>query len=348
MGVLLDIIAKGMSMVHLVAGGLGMLGWALVQQLLARGERVRVFDLRPHPDVRVESVVGDLRDPAQVAAAVIGVDTVFHCASAVNVQLGKPPTLYAVNVQGTQNLLMAAQQAGVKRLLYTSSQDVVFDGSPISGGDESLPYARQHLDFYGETKTLAEQIVLQANGVGGMLTCALRPCGIYGPRDQHRFPAIIREAAAGRMMRMGNPHSRFSHVYVENVAHAHLCAVDALAHHTAAGRAYFITDFPPQNFFDFFTPFLQAFGLDQPRRNIPQPLIDAVAHLLEWRWRLMPSDQTVRPLITRYVARSVGVDFWFSGERARAELGYAPIVDEATARERTLAWLRADVLPGLG
>lgn len=330
----------------LVTGGLGLLGSSVVEQLLARDEPVRVFDLRPHPDARVDSVVGDLRDAAQVARSMAGVHTVFHCASVVNVQLGKPPILYEINVTGTRHVLEAARAAGVKRLIYTSSLDVVYDGTPISGGDETLPYPRAHLDYYGETKALAERLVLEANGQGGMRTCSLRPCGIYGPRDQHRFPAIIREAVNGRMVAMGDPRSHFNHVYVENVAHAHLCAADSLAHETtAAGQAYFITDFPPSNFFDFFTPFFQALGITPPRRRIPFRLIYALALALEWRWRLLPGPKTASPLVTRYVACSTGLDLWFTGERARADLGYTPLVDEVTARERTLAWLRSDVLP---
>lgn len=329
---------------YLVIGANGLLGRALVTYLLEQGEQVRTFDLAAHEHPQVESVVGDLRDPLAVRRACEGIDAVLHVASVVYVGLGKPQFVYDVNVLGTQHVIDACVAAGVSRLVYTSSIDVVFDGSPIVNGDETLPYARRHLDYYGETKTMAECDVLNANGRGSLRTCALRTAGIYGDGDKHRFPALIAQAKAGKLARIGDGSARFTHVYVENAAHAHYLAACALVDGGAvAGQAYFITDHAAQNFFDFTLAFMVALGFPAPTTRIPQWVGELAARALELRWRLMPTPQNADVVLTRYAIASICNDFWFNSEKAKRDFGYTPIVDEHTAFERTLAWLRTQI-----
>jgi len=326
---------------YLVTGANGLLGRAMVNYLLAQGESVRSFDLTAHENPQVESVIGDLRDANAVKQACEGVDGVFHVASMVYVGLGKPRFLYDVNVVGTQNVINGCVARGVSRLVYTSSIDVVFEGKPLHNGDETLPYATQHLDYYGETKTLAEKAVLEANGKNSLLTCALRTAGIYGAGDKHRFPALIAQAKAGQLARIGNGSAKFNHVYVENVAHAHYLALNALTPQGAvAGNAYFITDHPAKNFFDFTLPFLVALGFPMPTQVIPQWVADLGVRLLELRWRLSPTDKHADIVLTRYSVASLCNDFWFNSDKAKRDFGYEPIVDEQTAFTRTLDWLK--------
>ena len=169
---------KSRLVTALVTGSSGFLGAALCRLLVDMGEPVRGFDLVPSEDPRVENAVGDLRDPDALRWACAEVDVVFHAASVVSQELGKPRLLFDVNVTGTQNLVEAASRAGVPRFVFTSSIDVVFDGHAIADGDETRPYATKYLDYYGETKALAERLVLAANGLRGMATCSLRPAGI--------------------------------------------------------------------------------------------------------------------------------------------------------------------------
>ncbi len=329
-------------MIYLVTGANGLLGQAMVAYLLARDERVRTFDLTPFDHPQVESITGDLRDAQAVQKACQGVDVVFHIASMVYVGLGKPRHIYDINVLGTQHMIEACRLQGVSRLVYTSSIDVVFSGQPITNGDETLPYATKHLDYYGETKTLAEQAVLAANAKDNLLTCALRTAGIYGAGDKHRFPALLAQAKTGRLARIGNGASRFNHVYAQNAAHAHYLAAQSLIPDSpVAGQAYFITDHPPKNFFDFTTPFMQALGFPAPTQVIPQWLAGFAAHLLEVRWRLRPTHKNADIVLTRYSVASLCHDFWFNSAKAHRDFGYEPIVDEQTAFQHTLDWLRS-------
>lgn len=86
----------------------------------------------------------------------------------------------------------AAQAAGVKRFVYTASNSVVMGGKKISGGDETLPYTERFNDLYTETKVVAEKFVLSQNGQGGLLTCSIRPSGIWGRGDQTMFRKVLK------------------------------------------------------------------------------------------------------------------------------------------------------------
>lgn len=321
----------------LIIGGAGFLGAALASELKKRGVSVCVFDLLPHPDLSIPTIIGDLRDKAQVREACAGVDTVFQTASLVDWGPRSKDRLYAVNVEGNRNVISACQELGVPKLVYTSSIDVIFDGHPIANGDESLPYPANHLDHYGHTKMLAEQDVLAANGQHGLRTCALRTAGIYGPGDRHRLPSILKAARSGQNIRLGNGSAKFGHVYVANVVHAHILAAQALAG-PAAGQAYFIGDHPAGNFFAFFTPYLAAFGFPPAKVCIPYRVAYLLAILMETFARLGIGPST--PTLTRYVVASTCVDFYFSHDKAARELGYQPIISLEQARAETLTWLK--------
>jgi 3beta-hydroxy-delta5-steroid dehydrogenase/steroid delta-isomerase len=112
---------------------------------------------------------------------------VFHTAAIIDL-LG-----------GTENLLHAAQAAGVKRFVYTASNSVVMGGQRIAGGDETLPYTARFNDLYTETNVVAERFVLSQNAVGGVLTCSIRPSGIWGHGDQTMFRRAFEVVIAGHV-----------------------------------------------------------------------------------------------------------------------------------------------------
>src|SRR6478752_2711557 len=128
----------------LVTGGSGFVGANLVTELLDRGHEVRSFDRAPSPlpaHPRLQVVEGDICDADTVASAVADIDTVFHTAAIIDLMGGASVTeeyrqrSFSVNVTGTENLVRAAQSAGVKRFVYTASNSVVMGGLRISGGD---------------------------------------------------------------------------------------------------------------------------------------------------------------------------------------------------------------------
>ena len=270
-----------------------------------------------------------------------GIDVVFHLAALVDWGRESGVRLAGVNVDGTRNVLKVASAAGVRAAVHTSSIDVVFTGKPIIDGDESLPYAERPPNGYCATKTEGERVAIAADDPNGTRVCVVRPASIYGPNDPYHIQALIDLAEKGQLFRVGDGRSRSQMVYVENVAHGLVLAAAALLKPkpVAGGQAYFITDAPPANFFDFFTPVLEAAGhrMPPPEKGLPvTPLfvLGAVFEAVAWTvrpvWRFAPS-------LTRFSIRFVALDFTVVGDKAARDLGYAPVVDDAEAMRRTCA-----------
>ncbi|MBE2184977.1 MAG: NAD-dependent epimerase/dehydratase family protein [Anaerolineae bacterium] len=330
----------------LVTGANGMLGRAIIARLMNYGRKVRAFDLEPFPDSRVESYVGDVRDPVALSQAAGGVSLIIHAASLIYPGLGKPQHVYDINVGGTRNVIDACLARGVKKLIYTSSMDVVFDGRPIVNGDESLPYARVFLDYYSETKADAERLVLASNTASGLQTCVLRPAAMYGPFDRHHFPVMFTRAKQKKLARMGDGKAQFNHVYVENVVEAHLQAAAALEPRSkVSGQIYFITDEPPRNFFDFLAPFLNAMGLPPLKKQVSYQSAYSAALASETFYKLAPGEKTANPAVTRHAVLSICRDFSFVSTKAARDFGYRPIVGREEAFHRTVAWFRMNWKP---
>lgn len=336
--------------VVLVTGGAGFLGHALIHELLRpddpvlRPAEVRSFDVRPAPLRQgVTAITGDVRDPAALRAACDGVDLVIHAASMVDWGLVDAATLRAVNVDGTRNVVDACRAAGVRALVHTSSLDAIDDGQPLLDGDETLPYPPRFPNVYSETKATSEQLVLAADDPDGLRTAVIRPCGLYGERDPYHLGQVLRMAAAMPLVRIGNGRARAQHVYVGNTAHGHLVAARSLLQdQVAAGRVYFVTDHPAENFFDFLEPVVTGVGhrVRPWSQAIPFPVAWVLGALTEGlAWAVRPV-VTWRPGLSRYGVTWVCKDCTFSSDRIRLELGYAPRYSHAEGLERTIAWFR--------
>ena len=330
----------------LITGGAGFLGRALAAHLRSEGVAVRSLDLRACPVDGVESVLGDVRDAALVEAACAGADVVFHTAAVIDWSLNKRALLHAVNVDGTAHVIAGCRAAGVPRLVYTSSVDVVFGGEAIDGGDERTPYPAHHLDDYGHTKAIAERAVLAANGVD-LATCALRVATLWGPGERFRVARFVQMARDGKLVALGDGSSRFSHLYITNAAHAHRRAAELLAAGSGvAGEALFILDEPSDNFFGFYTPLLERAGLPARWRWIPAGPLYPLAVLTEWANRLHLTGAEP-PLLTRFTVTSTSRNFWFRGDRGRELLGDYRVVPLDAARDETVRWVQRELLGGL-
>jgi len=311
-------------------------------------KEVRVFDL-VSPDTtgreNVVSVTGDIRDYPALLRACEGVDVVLHAASLVDWGQATPQQLASVNVGGTENVVRACREARVPALVYTSTMDVVCGSSPVVHADEATPYPARFTNEYARTKAAAEQHVLRAHG-RGLATCALRPCGMFGEFDPYHVENVLRIVREGSLpFRLGDGSATFQHVYVGNVAHAHVLALRSLLSpdSAAGGQAYFITDdIPAINFFDFMQPIADALGYAIPpkSRSIPYPLILAVGATLELLAMLCRPFVKVHPTLTRSSVRFVCHEHTFDGSKARRDLSYDPIYDEAESLSRTIDYFR--------
>jgi 3beta-hydroxy-delta5-steroid dehydrogenase/steroid delta-isomerase len=322
----------------LVTGGAGFLGRHLAFELIRRGERVRVFDCQPigYSHERLEFVQGDVRDLEQVRKACEGIDTVFHTAAVLEfleyATAVQRELSHAVNATGVANVVQACREARVRRLVHTSSNNVTFDG-PVIDGDETRPYAESVRDLYTRTKIEGEKIALAANGRDGLLTCAIRPGGIFGPGEKLLLPRVVEECAAGRYLAtIGDGSALSDNTYIDNLVDAQIAAARHLVPGSpVCGQAYFVSDGVPINYFDFFRPIVEGLGFTHPRRRVPAGLLYAVATAWEWlHWAI----RVPRPPLSRLEVRKIAVAHYNRIDKARRDFGWTPRVgmDEAMAR----------------
>lgn len=323
----------------LVTGGGGFLGKAIVRLLLAKGYQVRSFSRAEHPElsaIGVEHRCGQLIDFPAVESAVSGCDLVFHVAAKAGVW-GTYEEYFQANVVGTENIIQACRNQGIKRLIYTSSPSVVFDGTDMEGVDESVPYPEEFHAYYPQTKARAEQQVLAANDQA-LATVALRPHLIWGPEDNHLVPRILERGAKGALRKIGKRDCLVDTIYIDNAAEAHLQAAEKLAIGSAvAGKAYFLSNGEPLPLWELINRILSAGKLPPVTRTISPGLAYAVGVLLEKIYRLFKLSG--EPRMTRFVARELSTAHWFDLSNARRDFGYQPQVTVAEGLRRLQDWL---------
>lgn len=327
----------------LVTGAGGFLGQSIVEQCLARGDEVRAFGRREYPDLAAlgaEVFLGDVRDVAAVQRACAGIDTVYHAAAVAGIW-GSWTYFYGINTQGTQHVVQACRTHGVRKLVFTSSPSVTFDGTDQCGVDESTPYASRWLCYYPQTKALAERLVLGAHDQDGLATCALRPHLIWGPRDRHLIPRLLERARQGKLTRVGDGKNLVDMIYIENAAEAHLLAADALTLESpVGGRAYFISQGEPVNCWDWINDILTLVDLPPVRRSIPASVAWGLGAAMERAYKLLGKES--EPRLTRFLAAQLSTSHYFNISAAQRDFGYRPSVSTAEGMQRLRDSLRGN------
>jgi nucleoside-diphosphate-sugar epimerase len=327
----------------LVTGGGGFLGSAIVRLLRERDRPVRSLARRRYPlldSLGVEQHQGDLGNAMAVTRAVQGCGTVFHVAAKAGIW-GPYREYYHTNVTGTEHVMAASREYGVRRLIYTGSPSVVFTGHDLEGVDESIPYADHYDAAYPATKAIAEKLVLASNSAS-LATLALRPHLIWGPGDNNILPRVYARARARRLYRIGKRNPLIDLTYIDNAALAHVQAAERLEPGSAiSGRAYFIAQGHPVPLWDMVNRFLEIGGLPPVSRSVPRGLAVVAGALLEAAYALLslPGE----PRMTRFLARELSTAHWYNLDAARRDLGYSPAVGIEEGLER----LRKSLLAGI-
>jgi UDP-glucose 4-epimerase len=225
----------------LVTGGAGFIGGHLVEALLARGHRVRVLDdlstgsadnLRDVRD-RIDMIEGDIRDPATVGEAVRGAEVVFHQAALPSVprSIADPLSTHEVCATGTLRVLLAARDAGVRRVVYAASSSAYgnLPGLPRRVTDPTQPRSP-----YAVAKLTGEHYCVAFSDVYGLETVRLRYFNVYGPRQSPDspyaavIPKFLRAMQAGRSPTIhGDGEQSRDFTYIDDVVQANLLAADA-------------------------------------------------------------------------------------------------------------------------
>lgn len=322
-----------------VIGGSGFLGQHMVEQLLAQGYAVNVFDIHQGFDnPQVQFFIGDLCSQQDLYPALKGVSTVFHCASPPPYSNNKE-LFYRVNFIGIKTVIETCKEAGVQKLILTSSASVVFEGVDIKNGTEDLPYAMKPIDYYTETKILQERAVLDANDPKkNFLTAAIRPHGIFGPRDPQLVPILIDAARKGKMKFMiGNGKNLVDFTFVENVVHGHILAAEHLSRDAAlGGKAFHITNDEPIPFWTFLSRILTGLNYEAPKYHIPYWVAYYLAFLLSLLVMVVSPLIQIQPTFTPIRVALAGTFHYYSCEKAKKLIGYRPLVTMDEAVERTV------------
>ncbi|MCC7410988.1 MAG: NAD-dependent epimerase/dehydratase family protein [Gammaproteobacteria bacterium] len=307
-------------MTTLVTGGTGFVGSAVVRELLAHGHEVRVL-VRPGSDRRnlagldVAIAEGDLREPATVRRAVQGCRALFHVAADYRLWSPRPADLYESNVEGSRQLLLAAADAGVARVVYTSSVATLGINPDRSPANEDTPVClADMIGHYKRSKFLAEQAVRELVVTTGLAVVIVNPSTPVGPRDIKPTPTgrTILDAARGRMPAYVD--TGLNVVHVDDVARGH-----RLAFERGEVGARYVLGGEDMTLRSILTAVARLAGRQPPTVRLPHNVVLPIAALSELWARVAGAGE---PRATVAGVRMARKHMYFSSAKARAALGY--------------------------
>ncbi len=316
----------------LVTGGTGFSGNHLVRRLLDEGSEVRVL-ARPSSNTAflkgsgVEIIPGDIADRDSVDRAVKGTNRVFNIAAAYREAKLPEASYWAVNLEGTKNIIGSCIKYGVSRLVHCSTIGVVssVDEPP---SDESAPYSPD--DIYQQSKCAAEKEVLRSVRQEGLPASIIRPCAIYGPGDL-RLLKLFRMIARKRFYILGNGRALYHMVYIDDLVSGFILA----SHKSASIGEVFIIGGPKYtDLNELFKIIAEEFKVKPPGIHFPFKPIEILSVLMEYAYKPLKKEP---PLYKRRVA-FFKKDRAFDISKAKRILGYRPAFDLKEGIHLTAKW----------
>jgi len=325
----------------LVTGSSGFIGGRLAERLATEeGVRVRamVRNLEKAERLRklpLEIVQADLLDPDSLREAVKGCDLVFHCAAMVR-ETGDREVFYQTNVEGTENILKASIEAGVKIFIHFSSV-AVYGMNPPDGCDENTPY-QPCGNLYCDTKIGSEKAVWAAHQKKGLPVVVIRPANVYGPYSNPWTVRPIKLILSGQMVWVNGGTGLCNHVYIDNLIDATLSATK---NDLSTGEAYLISDGHAVMWKEFFGYYARMAG--KPNiRSVPVGLAKIIGLGMEIASKFTGKS----PKITREAIGYLTKRACFNIEKVKHELNYQPRFSLEEGMKLTEQWLReAGFLP---
>lgn len=355
----------------LVTGGSGFVGQRLVEMLVERGcKRVVSFDISPKPKgawdkQEIEYVKGDLTNENDVRNAAKSVECIFHIAALVGPY--HPNDAYVkVNYQGTLNVLNACKSHGIKKLVMSSSPSTRFpypdpniDGLSeeqlfkINGGH----YAPKFLQPYAETKAMGEKAVLDVCGrnEGDLLTIAVAPHQVYGPRDGLFLPSLLQTAGSGKLRIFGDGKNRISFCHVDNYCHGLILGAQALYPNSPAlGKFYVITDGPPVQFWKALDQAVVGMGFVSlwSKFKLPTWFMMLLAYICVFVGNLYSIVSGTPKHVVNYhlklnpfAVKMLVINRYFDISAAKRDLKYSPLIEFDKGWNDTIKWFKENWLP---
>jgi len=320
----------------LITGATGLLGSHLLHELQERGEQIRALVLPVENADKllaqgVEVMRGDVTDASTLAPAVKDVEAIIHLAGMMGVW--RPIADYrAVNVTGSENLYQAAQKAGVRRFVHTSSHTVYGLGHGRFLTEEDA--LRPDPDPYSITKAEGDKLMRRLMQDSTIETVILRPGTFFGPYDRLHFGRMAERIKAGKGVIVGRGNNALPFCYVTDVVQGFLLAT---YHKDAPGNVYNITNDHPLTQQEMFNAIADAVDGQHPTRHLPYLPIYYGGIVAEKIAEINHS----KPFVTRLGAMMFGTDNRHSVEKARRELGYEPKVDLLEGIKLAAEWFNA-------
>lgn len=321
----------------LITGATGLLGGHLIKELQQRGEDIRALVLPVENADRlvehgVEVVRGDVTDASTLPPAVKDVDLVFHLAGMMGVW--RPISDYRlVNVTGSANLYKAAQAAGVRRYVHTSSHTVygLGYGRFLTENDALRPDP----DPYSITKAEGDRLMRRLMINSEVETVILRPGTFFGPGDRLHFGRMAQKVKDGKGLIIGRGNNALPFCYVTDVVQSFLLAA---YHEKAPGNVYNITNDHPLTQQEMFNAIADAVGGKRPTLHLPYLPIYYGSIVAE---KVVARVTHTKPIVTQLGAMMFGSDNRHSIEKARRELGFEPKVSLLEGIKLAAAWFNA-------
>jgi dihydroflavonol-4-reductase len=314
----------------LVTGGSGFIGGALVDALVAAGRPVRALARsadagRALRSRGAEPVIGDVLDPASLAAAARGCSVVYHAAGVNTFCLADPTPMERVNVDGSANVVAAAAAGGAGKVIYTSSAAAIGE-VPGTVGNEDSPHRGWFLSDYERTKYLAERRVLHDAAERGIEVVCVSPSSVQGPGRLHGTARLLLAYLNGTMKFLVD--TRTSFLDIADCVAGHLLAEQ----HGKPGERYVLNGatFTTRELIGIVAG---ATGIERRVRWLPGRVAMAAAVVVETGARAARR----KPPICREMMRTLLNGHIYDGSRAERELGlhYTPVEETIT---RTLRW----------
>ncbi|OQX07316.1 MAG: hypothetical protein BWK76_25000 [Desulfobulbaceae bacterium A2] len=330
----------------LVTGAAGFIGSHLVEALT--GDGIEVVSLA-QPGECLDNlhgtpcriVFGDIRDRDALRTALPGVDLVYHLAAISRFDRNVPDETYqAVNVEGTRNVLETANEAGVRRVLFTATIEAVgmsSDGRPLTEDSPQVPR-----NIYGATKLAAENLVAGFRGRADLDTVVVRPPMTYGPREMLLHSRLFKVIAKGIYPLVGDGQALTEFCYVKNQVQG----IRLAAERGQPGGIYFISDPRSYTIEEIVRAIASGMQVRVFTPHLPVPLALTIGFGFELLSKLLPFypfliPQTGRPPFSRKtVAWTSQSRLFVDQTKARRELGYEPRYDLAGGIRETIAWYR--------
>lgn len=323
----------------LVTGGTGFTGKALVRRLIEMGHQVVALDCKEGLKTReirdrgAEVILGSVTDMEVVRRAVRGVEVVHHVAAAFR-EMDVPESHYhEVNVGGTRNVLQAALDEGVRKVVYCSTCGVHGNvDHPPAGEDAPI----QPADYYQRTKWEAEPVAREFFE-RGLKTTILRPAAIYGPGDPERFYLIYRRVARGTFPMFGNGKTLYHPVYIDNLVDAFVLAMED---GRGDGEAYLIADEQYLEIEDLVRRVGKSLGIDVKIPHYPVWPVVVAGHVVEKACKPFGIQPPIFPRRVDWYRQNRA----FKIDKARRDLGYEPRIGIDEGLRRTAEWYRQEGL----